>query len=109
MFLTQIIEMFNSFGLWLFDKLGGLQAIDNFGTYYDQLVVEHPNLSGFIDCLGSLLSTFLPIPIILLCIALNVSAWSLSLFFAILWRVKSLVPTMGADEAVNLPLQVLRT
>ena len=90
-----VFNMFVDFLTWLFDKLGGLQFISAFSDIVSDLYVEYPSLSGFVDCLSATIKLFTPVNVFVFCVGLKLGAWGLSFFFSVLWRLKSLIPTMG--------------
>lgn len=90
--LQELYEIVNG---WFFAKLGALFFVKEFQIFLQSLEVAHPTVSGFIEMLVSLINNVLPIFAIGQILAIKLAVWGVNLFFAVLWRVKSLIPTMG--------------
>ena len=90
-----INELYDVINGWFFVKLGELFFVKEFQIFLQSLEVSHPTVSGFIEMLGSLIVNILPIFAIGQILAIKLAVWGTNLFFAVIWRAKSLIPTMG--------------
>lgn len=85
----------NTIFRWIWGIITTTTIFRDLATQIEQLQVTAPNAYGFIDCLSATCQLLLPLSSIAIYLTIKIPISFVSFVLAVIYRVKSFIPTMG--------------
>lgn len=89
-FLTGIVR-------WIMTILSTIPVVQNIAHYIDEMVLNQPTIYGLVTCIGAACNLVIPISAVGIVLSIKIPVMFLTFIIRVIWRIKSLIPTMGGD------------
>lgn len=80
---------------WIWTLITTTTIYNDVANQIEQLQVTQPNVYGFIDCMAATAQLLIPLQSIAIYISIKLPLMFVSFILAVIYRVKSFIPTMG--------------